>query len=102
VGQRFEEYWAYPQSIYLYIGIPGFRYEFEHSLDGTGWTWLSLQAGDCSGASLSLVEKTLPSAQQKGLPPAHFGALATLMSAVMLIAGAFVSSPRIMSSTDGE
>jgi hypothetical protein len=71
-------------------------------LDGTGWAWLSLEAGDCSGASLSLVEKTLPPAHQKGLPSAHFGAPATLMPTVMLIVGAFVSSPGIISSTAGE
>jgi hypothetical protein len=32
---------------------------------------------------LKVVEKTLSPAHQKGLPPVHFGALATLMPVVM-------------------
>jgi hypothetical protein len=50
----------------------------------------------------SLVEKTLPPAHQKWLLPAHFGAPATLMPVVILIVGAFLSSPVIIYSTAGE
>jgi hypothetical protein len=50
----------------------------------------------------TLVEKNLPPAHQKRLPPTHFSAPATLMPAVIIIPGAFFCSSAVTYSTAGE